>query len=113
MISAAKRSKFWIVILVLLFTAMAMLFMSYSQARRRADARIALMGIDTLFYRQHMILHGLENDKWPVPVWEVRYEVDLLSGFTAYVRISIFGEYVDSNTPDGPLLQGYTNGDAH
>ena len=78
--------------------------MSYSQARRRADARIALMGIDTLFYRQHMILHGHKNDKWPIPVWEVRYEVDVLSGFTAYVRISLLGEYVDSNTPDGPFL---------
>lgn len=92
--------KKWALIALLLSVC---LFVGYSRvvARRIGDEQIRLLKRESVFYEQILIPHySCLKSNWHGAVWEVRYDLDELSGFTCNVRVSLFGNLIDSNIPE-------------
>jgi hypothetical protein len=71
---------------------------SYVGARREANRQVARLREHGQFYRQIFLVHYTSpQTDWSGPAWEVRYQSDVLSGFTRDVRVSILGRIVDCN----------------
>lgn len=72
--------------------------MSYVVARREASRQVDQLNSDAQFYRQRILIKYVSrHNGWSGPAWEVRYQEDVLSGFTRDVRVSLFGRIIDCN----------------
>ena len=80
---------------------LSLVILSYVNGRRQANRRVALLPENVQFYRQMFLVHyASPKTTWSGPAWEVRYQGDVLSGFTRDVRVSLFGRVIDCNFSD-------------
>lgn len=86
------------VALPVLIGILSLVVLSYFNARRQANRQVALLPGKVQYYRQSFLIHytSSQND-WSGSAWEVRYQDDVISGFTRDVRVSLLGRIIDCN----------------